>query len=447
MRVSAKTGAGVDELLDAIVERIAAPQTGDPQAPAAALIFDSYMDPFKGVILVVRVFEGMIAAKNKARLLHDSSGQEYLIEEVGYLTPQRQGAERLSGGEVGYVVCGLKDPSRVRHGETLAAWRPGGPPARTMPLKPLGAPLKPFVYVGMYPIQLGDVEDLQRALEKLHLTDPSFEYVLESSVALGPGFRVGFLGLLHLEIIQQRLIREFNQEVIITNPNVRYRVHAKKGEVREVISPAHFPPHGEVTGVEEPFARVKILTPVDYLGAILELLKSRRGVHIEMLHLTPERIQVIWEIPLAELVVDFYDKLKSISQGYASLDYELAGYRKKDALAKIEIMIQGETCDAMSFIAPKDRAYDESRELLERLRDIVPRQMFEVALQAVADGKIIAKERIAAIRKDVLAKCYGGDISRKMKLLKKQKEGKKKMRMLGKVEMPPEAFLTVLRKT
>ncbi|MBI4064158.1 MAG: elongation factor 4 [Elusimicrobia bacterium] len=444
--VSAKTGGGVSELLDGIVSKVPAPAAGPSAAAGAALIFDSYMDPFRGVILVVRVFEGRLAAKHKIRFFHDPAAKEYLAEEVGYLAPARQAAAELAAGEVGYLVCGLKDPKEVRHGETLLVVDGAAAP-RAAPLKPLGAPLKPFVYVGMYPMQLGEVSSLQAALERLHLTDPSFEFNIEASLALGPGFRVGFLGLLHLEIIKERLKREFSQDVIITNPNVRYRVGVKKGETIEVISPAHFPAHGDITKVEEPYARVKILTPAAHLGAVQEMLKSRRGIHIETAHLTPQSIRLTWEIPLSELVVDFYDKLKAISQGYASLDYELAGYRFKEDLVKVDILIHGEPCDALSFIVPKEKAFHESRSLLERLRELVPRQMFEVALQASSQGKIIAKEKIHSIRKDVLAKCYGGDITRKMKLLEKQKEGKKRMRKLGRVDIPPEAFLTVLRKT
>ncbi|MBI4370087.1 MAG: elongation factor 4 [Elusimicrobia bacterium] len=452
-KISAKTGLGIEALLDGIVSGVKPPSGSDPSAPPAALLFDSYMDSFRGVVLVVRVFEGVLKPGDRVRFFHDPV-KEYVVEELGYLTPNRCAAVELRWGEVGYIICGIKDPRQIRHGETLIAYHPVmGAPApellklRGAPLRPLGAPLKPFVYVGFYPIQLGEVGELSRALEKLHLTDPSFEYTPEHSAALGPGFRAGFLGLLHLEIIQQRLKREYGQEVIITNPNVRYRVHTKREGILEVVNPAHFPSHGEALKVEEPYVKVKIFTPVDYMGAILELLKSRRGVHLDIEHTTPTMIRIIWEIPLAEMVVDFYDKLKSISQGYASLDYELGLYRANEPLSKVEILVQGDPCDALSFVCPKERAFYESRDLLERLREIVPRQLFEVNLQAQCDGRIIAKERIAPLRKDVIAKCYGGDISRKMKLLKKQKEGKRRMRMVGKVEIPPEAFLTVVRKT
>ncbi len=451
--VSAKTGEGVEELLDAIVKRIAAPPPSSAEIDrSSVLLFDSYMDPFKGVVLVVRVFDGTLKRGQRIRFIHDSSGRAYTIEEVGYLRPAPKPDQALSCGEVGYILCGLKDPSYVRHGDTGLVLPPAisgrdQSPVSLRPIRPLPEPLKPFVYVGLYPMQLGETEDLTRALERLHLTDPSFDYNVEASAALGPGFRCGFLGLLHLEIIQQRLKREFSQDVIITNPNVRYRVTTRRGAVIEVISPAGFPVHGEIARVEEPFVRLKILTPVAFLGPISELLKSRRGIHLSVDYLTSQSVRLTWELPLAEMVVDFYDCLKSVSRGYASLDYELVDYRTREPLAKVDVLLQGDPCDALSFIVPRDRAYLESRAILERLRELVPRQLFEVNLQAAMDGKIVAKERIAPLRKDVIAKCYGGDISRKMKLLSKQKEGKKRMRMVGKVEIPPEAFLTVLRKT
>jgi len=439
-KVSAKLGWGVEELLDAIVAQVPPPSLS--QGAFRALMFDSYFDSFQGVVLFIRVFDGEIRPGNKIRFYHEGSQKAYLVEEVGYLTPKRQMAESLASGMVGYLICGIRDPRGIRHGETLVLAQD----ATVTPLRPLGTPLKPFVYVGIYPISAGEVEELRNAFNKLHLTDPSFDYAPESSIALGPGFRCGFFGLLHLEIVTERLRREFGLDIIITNPHVLYRVHTRKGEIREVANPAAFPEHGNVKLVEEPYALVKILTPVEFVGIILELLKSRRGIHKELTHLSPTVVQALWEVPLAEMVVDFYDKLKSISRGYASMDYELSDYKSRDKLVKVEILVHSEPCDALAFVTSRDSAYDESLKVLERLKTVIPRQMFEINLQAVIEGKIIAKEKIAGIRKDVLAKCYGGDISRKMKLLKKQKEGKKRMRMIGRVEIPAGAFAAVLKR-
>lgn len=439
--VSAKLGTGVEALLDGIVRMVPPPQPAGADA-GAGLVFDSSYDLYKGVALLARLFEGHFKAGDKIRFFHDAGAKTYLIEELGFITPQKQVlAPALRAGEAGYIFCGLKDPREIRHGDTILL----ADDKRERPLRALTDALKPFIFVGIYPVQTSEVEALGQAFEKLHLTDPSFEFIPEHSVALGPGFRCGFLGLLHLEIIEERLKREFNQNIIITNPSVSYIVHAKKGRL-EVNSPARFPAYGDIVRVEEPYVRAKILTPPEYSGPIMELLKAKRAVHEEVKHLTPSQVILIWRLPLAEMVIDFYDRLKSVSRGYASLDYEMCGYFCREELIKVDILIQGEACDALSFIAPKQLAYEQSREMLAKLQKLIPRQMFEVSLQAACQGRMIVKERIASLRKDVIAKCYGGDITRKMKLLAKQREGKKKMRVIGRVEIPPEAFLTVLKR-
>ncbi len=434
--ISAKQGTGIDAVLEAVVERVPPPR-GTEEAPLRALIFDSWFDAYRGVVVLARVVEGTMNVGTKMRLW--ANGQVYTVEELGVLTPKPMRVESLRAGEVGFLIANIKRVADTRIGDTL-----------TDDERPAAAPLpgfeetKAMVFAGLYPVEANAYGMLRDALEKLRLNDASFFYEPENSAALGFGFRCGFLGLLHMEIIQERLEREFNLELITTAPGVRYRVATKDGEVLEVNNPARFPAPTEIARIEEPVIRALILTPDEYLGGILKLVEEKRGTQKGFEYVSPKRVLLTYELPLNEIVLDFYDRLKSVSRGYASLDYHLAGYWESD-LVKVDLLVAGEPVDALSFICHREQAYARARSLCEKMRKLIPRQLFEVAIQASIGSKIIARENVAAIRKNVLAKCYGGDITRKRKLLEKQKEGKRRMKRVGKVDIPQEAFLAVLK--
>jgi GTP-binding protein LepA len=433
MRISAKTGAGVEEVLDAIVERIPAPG-GDLDAPARALVFDSSYDQYRGVIAFVRVVDGRFEARASVRAM--ALGTEFEAEELGFMSPARSPVAALEAGEVGYVVTGLKDVSRLRVGDTLTAKR-----------RPAAAPLpgykdvKPMVFAGLFPTDSDDYPELRDALEKLKLNDAALFYEPETSQALGFGFRCGFLGLLHMEIVRERLEREFDLDLLVTAPNVAYRVEPRNGEPFEVHNPAEMP--REVERVEEPYIKASVIVPKEYVGDVMQLCNERRGRFDHMEYLSEERVLLSYELPLGEIVLDFYDQLKSRTRGYASFDYDLAGFREGD-LTRVDVLVGGEQVDALSLIIHRDAAYERGKQLVERLRVEIPRQMFDVPIQAAIGSRVIARETVKAKRKDVLAKCYGGDITRKRKLLEKQKKGKKRMKQVGGVEVPQEAFLAVL---
>jgi len=434
LRISAKTGEGVTDVLEAIVARIPPPH-GDPEAPLRALIFDSVYDQYRGVVAFVRVFDGSFAKGD--RLVAMQTGREVAAEEVGVMTPTMLSTGRLAAGESGYLVTGLKALGDLKVGDTLTVAR-----------RPAAAPLagyrevKPMVFCGLFPMDADDYPDLRDALEKLSLNDASLQWEPETSQALGFGFRCGFLGLLHMDIVRERLEREYDLELLATTPNVEYQLTTTGGEELAVRSPVELPPPTNIESIREPYVRCTILVPTDGVGAVMQLCQERRGQYVTM---TPieQRQQIVYDLPLAEIVTDFYDQLKSRTRGYASLDYELAGYRESP-LVKLDILLAGEPVDALSMIVHKDLAYGRGKALVERLRATIPRQLFEVPIQAAVGGRIIARETIKARRKDVLAKCYGGDISRKRKLLERQKEGKKRMKQVGSVEVPQEAFLSVL---
>jgi len=434
--ISAKQGLGTQEVLDAIVRDIPAPR-GRTEAPLSALIFDSTFSAYRGVILLVRVVDGTMAPGMKLSFF--STKHEVTVEEVGYLTPKMAAAERLSAGEVGYGICGIKDIHQVRVGDTLME-----------AARPLTAPLpgykeaKPVVFAGVFPVNPADYPDLAAALEKLNLEDSSFNYQPESSQALGFGFRLGFLGLLHMDIVKERLEREFDLSLIVTSPNVVYRVRPRKGDWQVIDNPAKFPSHGDIQTVEEPFVLITIVLPVEHQEGVLNLLKERRGEYAGIEYIAANRMLIRYHLPLCEMVVNFYDRLKSVSKGYASLDYADAGYRASD-MVRLEILIHGDSVDALSSIVHRAKAHDVGRLLCAKLKELIHRQNFEVAIQARIDGRIIARETLSAKRKDVLAKCYGGDITRKRKLLSKQKEGKKRSKQFGAVELPQDAFLAVLK--
>ncbi len=431
---SAKEGTGTVEILEAIVHRIP-PPSGDDSRPLKALIFDSWFDNYRGVIVLVRVFDGVVRKGMRVRFM--ATGKEFEVGEVGVFIPRMDPVERLSSGEVGYIIAGVKDVHDTRVGDTVTdATNPADAPC------PGYREVKPMVFCGYYPIESSHYETLKDALEKLSLNDASFRYEPESSGALGFGFRCGFLGLLHMEIIKERIEREYGVSIISTAPTVVYRVTDGKGEVHLVESPSRMPPGPKK--IEEPFIRATIFVPKEFVGNILTLCQSKRGVQKEFNYASSERIMIVYELPLSEILWDFYDKLKSLSRGYASLDYEFAGYRESD-LVKLDILLNGEAVDALSMIVHRDSAYYRGREVAQRLRKIIPRQLFEVVIQAAIGSKVIARETVKPLRKDVLAKCYGGDVSRKRKLLEKQKEGKKKMKQIGRIEVPQEAFLTVLK--
>lgn len=436
-RVSAKTGENVEQVLERIVADIPAPQ-GDEAAPLRALVFDSIYDSYRGVIVYVRVMDGTIRAGDTMRLM--ATGAEFTVVEVGYMRPTSlEPCERLAAGEVGYITASIKTVADARVGDTV-----------TLASNPASEPLSgyrkvnPMVFCGIYPADGADYENLREALEKLQLNDASLSFEPETSGALGFGFRCGFLGLLHLEIIQERLEREYNLDLVTTVPSVVYHIRTSSGEMLEIDNPTLYPDPGQIAECEEPVTEAHIYAPPDYVGAIMDLCQDRRGVFKDMKYLAPDRVDIHYELPLNEIIYDFFDVLKSRTRGYASFDYEIIGYQKS-SLVKLDVVLNGEIIDALSFIIHADKAYPRARKIAEKLKDNIPRQMFEIPIQICIGGKVIARETVKAMRKDVLAKCYGGDITRKKKLLEKQKEGKKRMRRFGKVEVPQEAFMAVLK--
>ncbi len=431
---SAKEGIGTREILEAIVRKIPAP-AGDEGNPLKALLFDSWFDNYQGVIVLVRLFEGKVTAGMKIQLM--SSKKDFEVSQVGIFTPKMQPVEKLCSGEVGYIIAGIKSVSETKIGDTITdANRPAAEPC------PGYKEIKPMVFSGLYPTETHQYEGLKNALEKLRLNDSSFSYEPETSSALGFGFRCGFLGLLHMEIIKERLEREFGLSLITTAPTVNYRVVASNGKAMFIDNPSSLP--GNFLVIEEPFVNITIFVPQAYIGAVLDLCQEKRGIQKEFNYIGKDRIMVVYETPLNEILWDFYDRLKSLSKGYASMDYEFAGYRESD-LIRLDILLNGEPVDALSLIVHRDKAYYKGRQIAEKLREVIPRQLYEVVIQAAIGSKIIARESVKALRKDVLAKCYGGDITRKRKLLEKQKEGKKRMKQVGRIEVPQEAFLSVLK--
>jgi len=436
--ISAKSGLGVEDVLEAVVQRIPSP-AGSPDSPLQALIFDSWFDSYRGVVVLARVVQGTLKVGMRIRLW--SNNQVYNVEELGVLTPKPVRVEELSAGEVGFMVANIKRVQDTRVGDTITD--DTRPAAEQLPGF---EEIKPMVFAGLYPVDASDYEMLRDALDKLRLNDSSFFYEPENSLALGFGFRSGFLGLLHMEIVQERLEREFNLDLITTAPGVRFRVTTKDGAVVAVESPSRFPSQGDIARVEEPIITALIFTLDEYLGGILALLEEKRGVQKGFEYVSSKRVLLTYELPLNEIVLDFYDRLKSVSRGYASLDYHFSGYWESD-LVKVDLLVAGEPVDALSFICHREHAFARGRSLCEKMRKLIPRQMFEVAIQASIGAKIIARENVPPIRKNVLAKCYGGDITRKRKLLEKQKEGKRRMKRVGRVDIPQEAFLAVLKVT
>jgi GTP-binding protein LepA len=435
LQISAKTGVGVDALLEELVRRVPPPK-GDPDAPLKALIFDSVFNQYRGSIVYARVFDGTLRKGDHMRFM--SNGKEYDAEEIGILRLSMQPVKELRAGEVGYIIGSVKDVRDTRVGDTVTlATRPASSSIQGF------REVKPMVFSGIYPTNADDFENLRSSLEKLQLNDAALTYEPETSAALGFGFRIGFLGLLHMEIVQERLDREFGLDIITTVPNVKYEVWTITGETVIVDNPSNMPETGHIDVIREPYVRAEIITPVEYIGALMQLCQERRGVYINQTYLDTERVNLEYELPLAEIVFDFYDKLKSLSRGYASFDYDFFEYRPSE-LVKLDILINGDPVDALSTIVHRDKAYDMGRKLSHKLKELIPRQMFEVAIQAAIGSRVIARESVRPMRKDVTAKCYGGDISRKRKLLEKQKEGKKRMKQVGRVEVPQEAFLAVL---
>ena len=435
--VSAKTGEGIEELLDAVIERIPAPN-GNPEAPAKALIYDSWFDNYLGAICLVRVFDGSI--KKGQEVLVMGTGKKHKVLDLFYPHPLRKiKTDEIKTGEVGVVVMGLKNVADIRVGDTITdAKNPASEPADEF------EDAKSFVFAGIYPIDTDKYDDLRDALDKLKLNDASITYEPETSQALGFGFRVGFLGMLHMEVVKERLEREFGIELIATAPSVTYKVKLTDGSEIEISNPSELPPPNKIDKIYEPYVKATILTPNEFVGNLIQFLNEKRGIQLRMEYLSPERVLLEYELPLNEIVTDFYDKLKTLTKGYASFDYEPIGYKEGD-LVKMDIRVAGEVVDALSVIVPKDKAERKGRELIKVMKELIPRQLFEVAIQASIGNKIIARETVKALRKDVTAKCYGGDISRKRKLLEKQKEGKKRMKAIGKVNIPQEAFLSVLK--
>jgi GTP-binding protein LepA len=432
---SAKAGIGVDEILRKIVTHIHPPK-GNPDAPLRALLFDSWYDPYRGVVLLVRIVDGELRKGMRVKLL--STGRVYEVTEMGIFTPKARAIDRLGVGEVGFISGNIKDIVQAKIGDTVTDEKSNPEPL------PGFEEVKPMVFAGIFPINTEDYENLRDAVGKLKLNDASFSFEPESSLALGFGFRCGFLGLLHMEIIQERLEREFNLELLTSAPGVRYRVTKTDGDTVEIENPQKMPDPSYISAIEEPFIEATILTTDEFVGPILALAIDRRGQQKKLEYVGAKRVMIVYEMPLNEVILDFFDKLKSISRGYASLDYQFLGYRESD-LVKMDILINGEPLDALSLIVHRDKAYARGKMLVEKMREFIPRQMFEVALQATIGNRVIARETVKAMRKNVLAKCYGGDISRKRKLLEKQKEGKKRMKRVGKVEIPQEAFLAVLK--
>lgn len=436
VHASAKSGIGIEDILEQIVEWIPAPE-GEKEKPLRALIFDSWFDVYMGIVIMVRIVEGSLRVGDQIRFM--ATGKEYEVTQLGVFNPFKTEKETLSSGEVGFISASIKTIGHTKIGDTV-----------TLKHHPASEPLsgyeeaKPMVFSGIYPVDGEQYEDLKEALGKLALNDASLTYELESSIALGFGFRCGFLGLLHMEIVQERLEREFKLSLVTTAPSVIYQIYLKSGEVMEIDNPSQLPPTMEIDHIEEPYVRGKILTPTEYLGNIIGLCQERRGIQVGMEYPTTNRVVIEYDLPLNEIVMVFYDRLKSISKGYASFDYELTDYRSGE-LVKLDLLLNGEVVDALSLIVPKEQAYYRGRELAKKLKEIIPRQMFEVAIQAAIGSKVIARETQKAIRKDVTAKCYGGDISRKRKLLEKQKEGKKRMKQIGTIEVPQEAFMAVLK--
>ena len=432
---SAKEGIGITDVLEAVIARLP-PPSGDSSAPLKALIFDSWYDAYRGVVIVARVLEGTLRKGTKIRLM--AGGQDYEVEQLGVFSPKPEPIGELGAGEVGFVVCNIKTVSDAKIGDTITETH--RPAAEAFPgFKEL----KPMVFAGLYPVESHQYSELREALEKLRLNDASFFFEPETSVALGFGFRCGFLGLLHMEIVQERLEREFNMDLVTTAPGVLYRVTTTGGELLEIDSPSKLP-EANVEKIEEPIITAMILTPAEHVGGILQLCQEKRGVQKSLEYLSSNRVLITYELPFNEVVLDFYDRLKTLSRGYASLDYHVTGYWASP-LVKMDILVNGDPVDALSIIVHRDNAYERGRALAAKMRELIPRQMFEVAIQAAIGGRIIARESVKALRKNVLAKCYGGDISRKRKLLEKQKEGKKRMKRVGKVEIPQEAFLAVLK--
>jgi GTP-binding protein LepA len=436
LRISAKTGEGVREVLEAIVERIPAPE-GEPEAPPRALIFDSEFDQYRGVVAFVRMIDGRFAKREPITAMQ--AGTQAEIDDIGFFGPEMRPAPGMSAGEVGYVITGIKDVTRLRVGDTLTSRE--RPAAEALPGY---REVRPMVFCGLFPIDTDNYEDLRDALDRLALNDAALSYEPETSDALGFGFRCGFLGLLHMDIVRERLEREYDLELLATTPNVRYEVTLIGGEVVEVRSPTEMPDPAQIAEIAEPFIRATIIAPSDYVGAVMELCQKRRGEHVGMHYLSPTRVQIQYDLPLAEIVLDFFDQLKSRSRGYASLDYEPIENRPSN-LVKLDVLLAGDKVDALSLIVHKDAAYDQGRALVERLQKTIPRQLFDVPVQAAIGSNVIARETVKALRKDVTAKLYGGDVTRKRKLLEKQKKGKKRMKQVGAVEVPQEAFLAVLQ--
>jgi GTP-binding protein LepA len=433
---SAKEGTGVQDILEAIILRLP-PPIGDPDAPLKALIFDSWFDPYRGVVIVARVIDGVLRKKQKVRLM--AAQQDYEIDDLGVFSPKAVPVDELGVGEVGFVVANIKRVADAKIGDTITEIaRPTTEPF------PGFKELKPMVFAGLYPVESHQYSELREALEKLRLNDASFFYEPETSAALGFGFRCGFLGLLHMEIVQERLEREYNMDLVTTAPGVLYRVTTTDGEVQEIDSPAKLPDPGRIQKIEEPVITAMILTPSEFVGPILQLCQDKRGIQKKLEYLKSDRVLITYELPFNEVVMDFYDKLKTISRGYASLDYHVTEYWESP-LVKMDILVNGDPVDALSIIVHKDAAYERGRALASKMRELIPRQMFEIAIQASIGNRVIARESVKALRKNVLAKCYGGDITRKRKLLEKQKEGKKRMKRVGRVEIPQEAFLAVLK--
>ena len=436
LRISAKTGEGVDELLDAVVAATPAPE-GAADEPLQALIFDSRFDRYRGVVSSIRVVNGVMTSKDRLRFIH--AGTSHEVDEIGVRTPDNMPVDRLGPGETGYLIAGIKDVVEARSGETVTTDRHGA----TEPLAGYKEP-KPMVFSGLYPIDGDELTDLREALEKLRLNDSSFTYEPETSGALGFGFRCGFLGLLHMEIVRQRLEREFGLSLISTAPSVEYHITKGDGSTVTVSNPSELPPAAEILTIAEPYLRAGVLTPAGYTGTVIDLCQSRRGEMLKMEYLSPERVELHYRLPLAEVVIDFFDQLKSRTQGYASLDYETDDYAV-DTLVRVDVLLHGDPVDAFSTIVHRDKAHDYGKKMAEKLKELIPRQQFEVPIQAAIGGKVIARETVRAYRKDVTAKLYGGDVTRKNKLLKKQKEGKKRMKSIGRVDIPQEAFISALQ--